>query len=201
MKQKRSGFTLIELLVAIFIILVLIALLTVGLRALTASANERATRQMLANCVGMMTEMDARVPLARSEVGTYVFLNTYTQPVAAPGKVLADHPDRLGPAVQRTGEVLKRFRQLPNNKKVFEQLPQEKVMSLPGVTPGTQVAVLLDAWNNPIIFVTPGGLSGVRLKDAGVITRLSPDGKPFFASAGPDGDFQTGDDNLYSFEN
>jgi prepilin-type N-terminal cleavage/methylation domain-containing protein len=28
----------------------------------------------------------------------------------------------------------------------------------------------------------------------------SPDGKPFFASAGPDGDFRTTDDNLYSFE-
>jgi hypothetical protein len=24
--------------------------------------------------------------------------------------------------------------------------------------------------------------------------------RPFFASAGPDGDFQTGDDNVYSFE-
>jgi hypothetical protein len=28
----------------------------------------------------------------------------------------------------------------------------------------------------------------------------SPDGRPFFASAGPDGDFSNGDDNLYSFE-
>ena len=28
----------------------------------------------------------------------------------------------------------------------------------------------------------------------------SPDNRPFFASAGPDGDFSKGDDNLYSFE-
>ena len=34
---------------------------------------------------------------------------------------------------------------------------------------------------------------------AGPIT--SPDGKAFFVSAGPDGDFTTGDDNVYSFEN
>ena len=30
---------------------------------------------------------------------------------------------------------------------------------------------------------------------------VAPDGRPFFASAGPDGDFTTGDDNVYSFEN
>ena len=30
---------------------------------------------------------------------------------------------------------------------------------------------------------------------------VAPDGKAFFASAGPDGDFTTGDDNVYSFEN
>ena len=29
----------------------------------------------------------------------------------------------------------------------------------------------------------------------------SPDNRPFWASAGPDGDFRTGDDNVYSFEN
>ena len=29
----------------------------------------------------------------------------------------------------------------------------------------------------------------------------SPDNRPFWASAGPDGDFRTGDDNMYSFEN
>ena len=30
---------------------------------------------------------------------------------------------------------------------------------------------------------------------------VSPDGRPFWASAGPDGDFQAADDNVYSFEN
>lgn len=85
--------------------------------------------------------------------------------------------------------------------------------------------ILLDAWNNPIIFV-PG--TGLRLRllngkssfDAADINQtaivISPEGKvdkqidspprviqagrPFFASAGPDGDFSKGDDNIYSFE-
>ena len=79
--------------------------------------------------------------------------------------------------------------------------------------------LLQDAWNNPIIFVPASGLgaagatvgangvvptgalqtSGQSSGDATII-KTSPDGKGFFASAGPDGNFQTGDDNVYSFE-
>ncbi len=95
-----------------------------------------------------------------------------------------------------------------------------------------QTPILLDSWNNPIIFV-PG--TGLRVRTPDGATRyvngdgtippevkttivMSPEGKsgpdpggsgnpkvlqtgrPFFASAGPDGDFAKGDDNLYSFE-
>jgi prepilin-type N-terminal cleavage/methylation domain-containing protein len=76
--------------------------------------------------------------------------------------------------------------------------------------------ILLDAWNNPIIFVPATGLR-VRLqadpsKEHIVIspegevnnTTAAPTivrpGRPFFASAGPDGDFTLGDDNVYSFD-
>lgn len=75
------------------------------------------------------------------------------------------------------------------------------------------VPVLLDAWGNPIIFV-PGGQLGLTvssipspLAGSGVLVAggrpfvvSSPDDRPFWASAGPDGDFSLGDDNLYSFE-
>lgn len=86
--------------------------------------------------------------------------------------------------------------------------------------------IFKDAWGNPIIFVPGSGLR-VRLlngqkdySDPKVITAIaiSPEGRvktdatglaapytvtpgrPFFASAGPDGDFSKGDDNIYSFE-
>jgi hypothetical protein len=94
----------------------------------------------------------------------------------------------------------------------------------PDTTPGAPL--FLDAWDNPIIFV-PG--TGLRVRKIGSKSELvpsdneqtvivtSPEGKtardpatqlpyvtqtgrPFFASAGPDGDFATGDDNIYSFE-
>jgi type II secretory pathway pseudopilin PulG len=85
------------------------------------------------------------------------------------------------------------------------------------------VPVVLDGWGNPIIFVPGGTLgTGAALSTAsGTIGNViansgamrsgtgaaaistqakSPDGRPFFASAGPDGDFSNGDDNLYSYE-
>jgi prepilin-type N-terminal cleavage/methylation domain-containing protein len=88
----------------------------------------------------------------------------------------------------------------------------------------------LDPWGNPIIFVSGAGLCGAsntasdpkamflggtdpNSADVKFVCNVtaatgnqvppvrSPDGRPFWASAGPDGDFRTGDDNVYSFEN
>jgi hypothetical protein len=74
--------------------------------------------------------------------------------------------------------------------------------------------MLADAWGNPIIFVPSQGLMDVtfadkdadqyRVTSQGVALEAAavPAGvRPFFASAGEDGNFQTGDDNIYSFEN
>jgi type II secretory pathway pseudopilin PulG len=64
--------------------------------------------------------------------------------------------------------------------------------------------LLLDGWGNPIILVPASGLR-VRVNTKGgavqTATVISPDHQPFWASAGPDGDFSNGDDNIYSFEN
>jgi len=89
--------------------------------------------------------------------------------------------------------------------------------------------VPLDPWGNPIIFVPGAGLCGQNTtatdndsmwvggdpgatgakKVVAVVTDpntqvgpiVAPNGRPFWASAGPDGDFRKADDNLYSFEN
>jgi len=75
----------------------------------------------------------------------------------------------------------------------------------------TGPAAILDGWGNPILFVPAAGLQGVYFNTATKNATpqpltpgpanivLSPDGRPFFVSAGPDGDFITGDDNIYSF--
>ena len=71
----------------------------------------------------------------------------------------------------------------------------------------------LDAWNNPIIMLPGGGMDGVRMGFKGGDVNVAAnydvpnhtvkarDQRPFWASAGPDGSFQNGDDNVYSFEN
>ena len=77
--------------------------------------------------------------------------------------------------------------------------------------------VLLDGWGNPILFCPGSGLANVNntmetvggmcdvyvnFKNnsaVGPTTVSAPDGRPFFVSAGPDGDFAKGDDNIYSF--
>ena len=87
--------------------------------------------------------------------------------------------------------------------------------------------VMLDGWGNPIIFVPAGGLvtkvsgtpngapvlvrsSGTIVLTGGLTAKSPPPLKdndhPFWASAGPDGDFyggantNGGDDNIYSFQ-
>jgi prepilin-type N-terminal cleavage/methylation domain-containing protein len=78
------------------------------------------------------------------------------------------------------------------------------------------IPVPLDAWGNPILFVPwglgsakPIGQLGTMVAGGNSITMTSAgpyystdhsSHRPFFASAGPDGDFSKGDDNIYSFE-
>lgn len=119
---------------------------------------------------------------------------------------------------------------IPANKQAMSALPSKQVLGvievprpnkLTGPNPRqVDPPLVLDAWGNPIIFVGSGGLSGVRFEaqkasptavppkkkvtSVGIIgeTETTPQSaRPFFASAGPDGDIETGDDNMYSFEN
>jgi hypothetical protein len=94
---------------------------------------------------------------------------------------------------------------VPANKNAIAKLPL--VAPAAGAAP-FDPPFIADAWNGPIIYVPAGGLSGVKVQDAtsAAVTITStgvtsnPQNRPFFASAGPDGDFTKGDDNVYSFQ-
>ena len=184
--------------------------------------------------------------------------------ISAPAPAVnVDYP--LGARVaQQIGASIVNYVALRSNR-----APQLSLASPPPVVPTALPAtdwapaskptrILLDAWNNPMIFVpasgmnvgtlhqdgkayktgdrvyvlatagnpqsartyyvaardtitTPGASSDWRgpeltspnteYRDDFPAAVISPTGRPFFASAGPDGDFSTHDDNLYSFDN
>lgn len=69
------------------------------------------------------------------------------------------------------------------------------------------ITIPIDGWGNPILFVPSGGLTKVALTatNGAATTITSPDNRPFWASAGPDGNVGSSlttyaDDNLYSFD-
>jgi type II secretory pathway pseudopilin PulG len=99
----------------------------------------------------------------------------------------------------------------------------------PWASDPSPLQMLRDGWGNPIIFVPASGIvlqmkgdqtdydkatpplpqyryiiispeGQVSRDPASKIPFVTRPGRPFFASAGPDGDFSKGDDNIYSFE-
>jgi type II secretory pathway pseudopilin PulG len=153
----------------------------------------------------------------------------------------AGKPGRFGStAVLNTQRVMKMIVGIPAAQQMLDKLPANSQLTNPNkdgslTMPASlthltyqnndnknalKPPLLVDAWNNPIIFVPASGLRGVKLKDhppteLHVITSLGvfeesdipPEfppkagARPFWASPGPDGDFRTHDDNVYSFQN
>jgi hypothetical protein len=115
--------------------------------------------------------------------------------------------------VKCTSTVVTKMLAVPENKAAMAKISTETLKPDAAIPAPTNI--LLDAWNNPIIFVPSEGLAGVTLKaDTSKLYLIQSNGvtpytgapapkanaRPFFASAGPDGDFAKGDDNVYSFE-
>jgi hypothetical protein len=145
------------------------------------------------------------------------------EPVDSPGDVRIGSGDVArynSDAILNAQAVVGLMKGAPNVSSMIAQLPTSQLIEK--VPTGAKLAhdannvatppVVLDAWGNPIIFVPSGGLGGVTMANqpgtyivtSGGMIRvgdpLRPAVRPFFASAGPDGDFSKGDDNLYSFQ-
>jgi type II secretory pathway pseudopilin PulG len=144
-------------------------------------------------------------------------------PITPPTSSTAASPAYSNPNVTLgvdTAYVMYALEQMPANQTIITNLPANKklVSSVSINEVQVQVTFLLDSWGNVILFVPSGGLANVRFggqtstvtgqsavgttETAGgnSITITSPDSRPFFVSAGPDGDVSLGDDNVYSFQ-
>jgi prepilin-type N-terminal cleavage/methylation domain-containing protein len=193
--------------------------------------------------------------LLNNAAGNFNFWLAPSGPLSSPPTAVADgayaDPGNLASssdAVRNTAVALYLLQGVPSNRVAFDRLPSNVKITwkMPLVTPVIPAALtrenvaadgqlVLDAWNNPIIFVPA---SGLRLGEPWNVTTeynegdyvvhngnsyrcldrvtgsvppnplhwqpanavVSPTNRPFFVSAGPDGDFSRANDNLYSFE-
>jgi hypothetical protein len=98
-------------------------------------------------------------------------------------------------AISNCKAALAILTRIPNNKTAVAAFPAKSFVN----QAGNREQALADGWGNPIILCPPAGLE-VKVKESGAVTKVTaPGGRPFWASAGPDGNFSTGDDNVYSF--
>ena len=124
--------------------------------------------------------------------------------------------------VLRTKDIMYLLMHVPANRTTVQSLPPKLILEPAPGSPPTSIddgPVLLDGWGNPIVFVPRGGIyftnnqvgpNGITtatylVRSTGVFSGTTPlmtgNEVPFWASAGEDGDFVQGADNLYSFEN
>jgi prepilin-type N-terminal cleavage/methylation domain-containing protein len=237
-KRRRNAFTLIEMLVVIGIILILMVLAVVGYQVVEKSAAANQTKVTLNNLNSMLSELDAAAGATALPVYTYQdsMGNTQVQNVigAVPntpdgqvwtvGDVTAPYPSDRYPLpdaittappianmVRRTQTMIASLMRVPGNANAIKQMPTSRLMKDQNGNP-YPIPIILDGWGNPIIYVPSGGIVVYVTTGSGStpITIKSASNRPFFASAGPDGDFGAvtaspnptphGDDNVYSKE-
>lgn len=184
-RPGRRAFTLMEMMIAIGVILILLGIGVMGFRALDKNAAQRATQATLDTAAGLLTEYEATGKPAATVSGT--------GGAVAFGDVNTSGGDRTS-AINNSETALRRLQNVPRNKDALAKLPPKAYANQ---LDGTRRQALADAWGNPIVLVGPNGLTvGISGQSR---TEVAPGGRPFWASGGPDGNLNTGEDNLYSF--
>jgi prepilin-type N-terminal cleavage/methylation domain-containing protein len=225
-RHNRRGFTLIEVLAVIGIILVLLGLLVGAYRHISQAAARKETIADLHICRAMLTEYENHngISVVTNATGAGP-IGPYVGDVSSRGGGA-----RFGSGVANTMKMMIGLLQVPANRTVVEGIQAKRILEPKTNTTAItldQGTVLLDGWGNPIIVVPPAGLV-VKIKDPSDTTGatmvpyivrtsgtypctppsppytasvpVSAADRPFFASAGQDGDFSFGEDNVYSFQ-
>jgi prepilin-type N-terminal cleavage/methylation domain-containing protein len=227
--RRAGGFTLMEVLIAVSIIAILAAGAFFAFRGMGDTQRANTTRNALGNARAILNEYMAVTKGAGPEAwywGSMTLISTadittnnlnfwsaqYRTPLA-PASPAEPMPAPLDFDVlstwqwQNTQSAMELFRRVPSAGKMLGSLPKEStaIYDPDPNNPPVPAPILLDGWSQPILLVHGAGLKGVSLGGQPANTNanpiLSPDRKPFWVSAGADGNFTTGDDNLYSFEN
>ncbi|HEX8914639.1 MAG TPA: prepilin-type N-terminal cleavage/methylation domain-containing protein [Humisphaera sp.] len=210
----RGGFSLVEMLIAIGVILVLAAIGVVGMNMYSDRVATDTTKTSLANASALVKELETKGALNRLVGPTGLTPAASYQPTStiASGSYAKLNSGDTG----RTNYINNEYKTkvgpilMSVNAERMKALPQGTVMDPPSGTQrsATDPIVPCDGWGNPLVFVPPGGLTGVSVKGSATAITVtstgvsgSPQNRSFWVSAGPDGNLQTGDDNVYSFQN
>ncbi|HEX8341505.1 MAG TPA: type II secretion system protein [Tepidisphaeraceae bacterium] len=124
--------------------------------------------------------------------------------------------------------TIRRLRSSPEAKATWSTLRESQIVHMPPTTADLAKTppdnrgydLIIDAWGHPLMFVPGSGLRGVQYGEGAArngyvsgdpntqhaVTQAfnairAPDGRGFWMSPGPDGFYDTQDDNLYSFDN
>lgn len=200
---RRGGFTLIEMLVVIGIILLLMTIGVAGYRSMQGSANERSTKANLTGADALLKQLTA--------VGALTQLEGPNDYQPTPAYAIGDKVNAVPTIDKNAALVLCRkatviMQRRPDIKKAIETLPPAMLYTAPTGGPTTDAPAFLDGWGNVIIFVPSGGLENVTLETGATVTVTSsgtpnsPQNRPFWVSPGPDGKYETNQDNIYSFQ-
>jgi type II secretory pathway pseudopilin PulG len=167
---RRSAFTLIEMLTTVAVLIILLGLMIDLAGYVRNRSANDLTRQVLAG-----------LDVAMSQYISAHKMMPAVHPFATDANLNEDEDTLLQSALENNRDfvaALKANNLLSGN--VFSHLP---VSIYDGIT-------LNDAWDTPIVFMPA---SHPRIG-------MAPGGKGFFFSAGPDRQYKTREDNLYSYE-
>jgi hypothetical protein len=207
---------MVEILITIGVILILVSIGVIAYRGLDKMASERTTHVALDNGTAMLAEYEHGGnlqnlvmvdPNNKNNFPTMFWVATQTNFIdTTDANVdLADvstNGNSRTNALAQNGVVVFRLIRLPKNKSALSALPQKALIEQPSANSGVGAPAIADGWRNPILFCPAGGVQvylhfGEPNQAKVVVT--SPDHRPFWVSAGPDGDLSKGDDNVYSF--
>jgi type II secretory pathway pseudopilin PulG len=195
---------MIEVIVAIGVMLVLITIGVYGFRHVNTSARLRSTHVQLDNGQGMLAEYEAN-GATLAQLTTEIGSNQIPKPKNGALKLKSVLPggNTYLEAVGNCQAAVLVLTRVDKNKSALSAIPPDSIIDTSKMTDTTNAVTpaLADGWGNPIVFVPGDKGLAVNVNDGkDAKTIFSPDRRPFWASAGPDGDFSKGDDNVYSFE-
>jgi len=205
--RQKHGFTIIELLAAIAIMMIVGGMLLLGGKYMVESSKKTTTKVMLQDLKSMNAAREMSVTATVHRQAINAEYGGVPANALAVGEIMPSRYPTATNAVGHTQNIMKLLYQVPENRTVMAAMPAKQFMKDPSGA-SYETPIFLDGFKNPIILCPASGLKGVTLNGSavnitvnGIATSIvAKDGQPFFASAGPDGDFAQGDDNVYSFE-